>query len=204
MRFLIFSLAALFLFSCSSKFNLQKRRYNKGYYFGINSGKNSASSTLAHNEPKKEKSAASDVAEAKKNIYSEPALVDRENPDLQVTAKYTGKHQVTQATREKRGSTVLIKNLPYKDIALAYTKNLSYKASKLTKPYDYFGGSGLGLFGLIGIISGIISFIVLLVYLFLILSSLGLLASSTDILLIFVVILIVGIIVGVVILANSD
>lgn len=202
MKILIFSVLTLFLFSCSSKFSLQKRKYNRGYYLGIASKKNKpVPQTLTvndyiGNEVIRKKS---ELENKKENSMSIP-----EKPDLKQHVKAEKIINIFTANATKKRTLSLIANSKsIKELNHYQTLPAHPQKYNTTPPFDTFG-SGMGIFSVFGIISGIVSFIVLIIYLLFLFSTIGLFTSFINALWIVGLLILVAIIIGLVVLSNSD
>ncbi|MCW3076259.1 MAG: hypothetical protein JWO32_868 [Bacteroidetes bacterium] len=208
MRVLIFTTLTLFLFSCSSKFNLQKRKYTKGYYFGMVSKKNkpATQTVTAHVPEGKHSGAKEEITEEmtlKKESKAEETMPLRTLATIKQHKRTTVPAKIITASASKKTvASVIINSKPVKALnpylhGKQGTKNQHYK------PFDAFG-SGMGILSIIGIISGIISVIAFLFYLIFFLSLLGVITSYANALWIVGVLIIIAVAIGLVVLANSD
>lgn len=202
MRILIFISLSLFLFSCSSKIRLQKRKYTKGYYFGMAAKKNKpARQTLTLNTPEGKHAPVSAELRVKKESEVEETMPIKVLTSVKQHKKHAELTRIlTASASHKKAPSVNFK--PIKVL----NPNLLKKEDARTQhrdPFDAFG-CGMGILGVIGIISGIISFFVILFYLLFFLSFLGVITSLANALWLVGIIILIAVAIGLVILANSD
>lgn len=204
MRVLIFIGLTLFLFSCSSKFSLQKRKYTKGYYFGMASKKNKpAQQTLTVNEAAGKHESVNAKVTAKET-KTEKIISVRALEMVKQHKKSIEPAKIITATASKKTAlSVLNNSKPVKALNHYQFRKEGSQLQQRHKPFDAFG-SGMGILSVIGIISGIVSFIAFIIYLLFFLSALGLISSFTGALWVIGVIIIVAVAIGLVVLANSD
>ncbi|MBK9284288.1 MAG: hypothetical protein IPM51_08180 [Sphingobacteriaceae bacterium] len=155
---LVFCIASLFLASCAGKYSLQKRKYNKGYYFA-HSGR--TNNTLKKSEPEKQNKNKKELIES---VPAEVMVLHKEAESQ--------KNSIPQPIKKEQKLLAVAKAKlaePLKAYQLKHHNQFHslYNNQKVKHPpYQYgYANGGMGVWGIIGAISSIISLIFLFIYL---------------------------------------
>jgi hypothetical protein len=200
-------LTGIFFTSCSSKFSLQKRRYNKGYYFDKTNSTHEQKDGLVKQKPLKNKNLdilnkdysfkkeTKEIVVLKENIISKDQVINDQvnhTPKLAAVSKKEKKSQVANYI-----SKGVYKNQP------GFRKVENAKKSKV--PFGM--GDGGSIWGIVGAISAIISIIFLLIFLISIGSIFSGIGGSSAILgplIVIGIIVVVLVVIGVLFIINGD
>lgn len=200
-------LTGIFFTSCSSKFSLQKRRYNKGFYFEKNTSKHNQRSDIYTVKSKKiEPLTEENKALNSKNEVIAASLENeginslKEKSEFSQTSKFK-ESLITYNEKKSKKSNQLIKG--------SYKNPLGFKKiENLKKGNSPFGmGDGGSLWGIVGVISALISIFFILFFLISIGAIFSGISGSGAILgpIIFIgIILVVLIALGVLFIINGD
>jgi YHS domain-containing protein len=206
MKFAVLILSILFFASCSTKFTLQKRKYNnKGYYF--------ASSSNKHLPDKKEVKQSKQLAEKKSTAIPQSIAgtnqAVNETKTLKTRTENNALHLASDKQKNKVFASVSKKSYSFAQIRELQEmkdnfKRKNFRNSAGTKPLQMFSGE-MGIWGIIGILSAVVSLIALFYYLIIMFAVFSVIFNSpTTAIITFVIILLVIAAIGIVIILNSD
>jgi hypothetical protein len=213
-------LLTLLFSSCSYNFSLQKRRYGKGYYFSKNTQQSKTHEGLRKIDVISDEKnvtlqhlAVTECDKSKSDRMDRPSIrvsFPEKGQSAQIDFRNLAPHQPAQEMSEKKLLTSASTSpfFPRQHVS----KPLSLQKSSLPhrktnhQPYPYFLNNcgGMNIFMAMGILSGLISLILALIYLAILFNVIGSIGFGSFGLALLLIFLVAAIIFAAILIINSD